>query len=126
MTNSGTIAEVMMPNSLIPFALIAATFAIVSATQLTIGWRGLISEIMALSPDDHARLPLFAREVLSSPIPTSWQSQLFQEVAYGDITWSAALPLNPTVKKIRRAFRLMICAFGANAAVLFATLLMTR
>ena len=115
-----------MADSLIWFAILLAAFSAISTLLLAANYRRLILEIQAVKPDERAQLPQFVRELCSSRFPTTWQSQLFQEVAFGDISWSTSLPLHRTVRRVRQSIYLFSGATAATLALLFAVLLITR
>ncbi|MBC7366437.1 MAG: hypothetical protein H7343_06415 [Undibacterium sp.] len=107
--------------SLIFSALV--TFA--CAALVASGYSGLVAYLRELKEEEQAQIPSGLREALKSRWAMSWQSDIFMEVALGDLSWSHGKEVSRKLQSVRKNIRLM----GAGIAVftvLFFALLVTK
>ena len=110
---------------LIPVILIGCLM-IFATLRVAVGYSRVVAAMKGLKADQVAQLPLEIQEALRSRWAGSWQSQVFHEIATGDITWAAHLSLLPAVVALRRDFRWMVLSVVAVFILLFAVLLLSR
>jgi len=110
---------------LIPVIFIGCLM-IFATLRVAVSYSRVLAAMKCLKAEQVAQLPLEIQEALRSRWVGSWQSQVFHEIAIGDITWAAHLSLLPAVVALRRDFRWMILSVVGVLILLFVGLLLSR
>lgn len=97
-----------MPIKLLFLALIGVgmIFTVITGIRLAFSYRGVVRKIRVLYKGKAITLPANLTDGLDSWYTESWQSQLFQEMTYGDISWAQQDDdLSLAASAVRRGFK---------------------